>query len=100
MWATSPSFPEAAMATTEEIERRLEVVEATWRAIFRTAPGGLIMLQGGVLAPGKEGFPSEKMTGGIGMEAQPGPKKATPPGRTPPMTSEIATQLDSLAERL
>src|SRR5882724_11037269 len=100
MWATSPSFPEAAMATTEEIERRLEVAEATLQTMLCTVTADLIMFQGAVLALREEGVLTERMIDRIAIDARIRLQKYDTPALSPPMTSEIATQLDSLAERL
>ena len=97
---TSPKLAEAPMASTEKLERRLDVAETTLRAMFCTVTADLIMFQAAVTALREEGVLTEKMIDRIAIDAQIRLKQYDTPALAPPMVTEIATHLDSLAERL
>lgn len=88
------------MTSSEEIERRLEATEATLQAMFCTVTADLIMFQAAVTALREEGVLTEKMIDRIAINAQFRLKQYDTPALAPPMVTEIATQLDSLAEKL
>lgn len=88
------------MATHEEIERRLETAETTLQAMFCTVTADLIMFQAAVTALREEGVLTMKMVDRMAIEAQLRLQRYDTPALTAPMTSEIASQLDGLAERL
>ena len=88
------------MATSEELERRVEAAEATLQAMFCTVTADLIMFQAAVTALREEGVLTEKMVDRMAIDAQVRLQQYDSPALSPPMTSEIASQLDGLAERL
>ena len=88
------------MVTSEELERRVEAAEATLQAMFCTVTADLIMFQAAVTALREEGVLTEKMVDRMAIDAQLRLQQYDSPALSPPITSEIASQLDGLAERL
>jgi hypothetical protein len=88
------------MATSEELERRLEAAETTLQVMFCTVTADLIMFQAAVKALREEGVLTMKMVDRMVIDAQLRLQQYDSPALSPPMTSEIASQLDGLAERL
>ena len=88
------------MANAEEIERRLEAAETTLQAMFCTVTADLIMFQAAVMALREEGILTETMIDRIAIDAQLRLQQYDSPALSPPLVSEIATQLDGLSERL
>jgi hypothetical protein len=88
------------MASSEEIERRLEATEATLQAMFCTVTADLIMFQAAVTALREEGVLTEKMIDRMAIDAQIWLQQYDTPVLSAPMATQIATQLDGLVERL
>jgi len=88
------------MASSEEIERRLEATEATLQAMFCTVTADLIMFQAAIAALREEGVLTERMVDRMTIDAQVRLQQFDSPAVTASVATEIATQLDSLAERL
>jgi hypothetical protein len=88
------------MAQIEELERRLEEAETMLQAMFCTVTADLIMFQAAVTALREEGVLTEKMVDRMAIDAQIRLQQFDNPTLSPPVVSEIAAQLDGLAERL
>jgi hypothetical protein len=88
------------MAGIEEMEDRLQTAEATLQAMFCTVTADLIMFQAAVTALREEGILTDKIIDRMAIDAQLRLQQYENPALSRPMVSEIATQLDGLAERL
>src|SRR5690242_11670729 len=88
------------MATTQELERRLDATEATWEAMFCTVTADLIMFQAAVTPPRQEGSLTAKMAYQMVIDAQRLLRQYDTPALNASMTVEIASQVDGLAKRL
>ena len=88
------------MSQIEDFQRRLEDAEATLQAMFCTVTADLVMFQAAVTALHEEGVLTERMIDRMVINAQLRLKESDSPALTPAVVSEIASQLDSLAERL
>src|SRR5262249_16372885 len=88
------------MVQIEDFQRRLEDAEATLQAMFCTVTADLGMFQAAVTALHEEAGLTERMIDRMVINAQLRLKEADSPALTPAIVSEIASQLDSLAERL
>ena len=88
------------MASSEDIERRLEATEATLQAMFCTVTADLIMFQAAVMALREEGVLTERMVERMTIDAQIRLQQYDSSALSAPMVTEIAAQLDGLAERL
>src|SRR5262245_1238271 len=88
------------MAQIEDLQRRLEDAEATLQAMFCTVTADLVMFQAAITALHEEGVLTERMIDRMVINAQLRLKDSDSPALTPAVVSEIASQLDGLAERL
>jgi hypothetical protein len=88
------------MAQIEDFQRRLEDAEATLQAMFCTVTADLVMFQAAIAALHEEGVLTERMIDRMVINAQLRLKESDSPALTPAVVSEIAAQLDNLAERL
>jgi hypothetical protein len=88
------------MDSTEELARRLKVAETALQAMFCAVTADMIMFHAAVTALREEGVLTEKMIDRIAIDAQIRLKQYDTPILAPPMVTQIATRLDSLAERL
>jgi hypothetical protein len=88
------------MVGIEEMEDRLQTAEATLQTIFCTVTADLIMFQAAVTALREEGILTDKIIDRMAIDAQLRLQQYESLALSEPMVSEIATQLDGLAERL
>src|SRR5258705_10881060 len=88
------------MADLEELERRIENAETTLQAMFCTVTADLIMFQAAVTALREDGVLTEKMVDRMAIDAQLRLQQYDGPALSPTIISEIASQLDGLAEWL
>jgi hypothetical protein len=88
------------MAKIEELEQRIDDAEATLQAMFCTITADLIMFQAAVTALREEGVLTERMIDRMAIDAQVRLQQFDTPALGAPAISEIAVQLDGLAERL
>jgi len=91
---------EATMSDVEEIERRLAATESILQGMFCTVTADLIMFQAAIAALREEGVLTEKMVDRMAIDAQIRLQQYDRPMLDPLVVSEIASQLDNLAERL
>jgi hypothetical protein len=88
------------MISMEDVQARLEAAEATVQEMFCAVTADLILFQAAVAALREEGILTEKMIDRIAIDAQYRLQQFDAPALSPLMMSDIATQLDGLAERL
>ncbi|QEX16784.1 hypothetical protein FRZ44_20790 [Hypericibacter terrae] len=88
------------MAKIEELEQRIDDAESTLQAMFCTITADLIMFQAAVSALREEGVLTARMIDRMAIDAQIRLQQYDSPALGAPAISEIAAQLDGLAEQL
>ncbi len=88
------------MAKIEELEQRIDDAESTLQVMFCTITADLIMFQAAVTALREEGVLTERMIDRMTIDAQLRLQRYDSPALGTLAISEIAAQLDGLAERL
>jgi hypothetical protein len=88
------------MAQSEEIETKQHVSGTTLQQMFCTVTAELIIFHAAVAALREEGVLTTKMVDRIAIYAQQRLQEMKTEGLSPPLASEIGSQLDGLAEQL
>ncbi|MGH6881532.1 hypothetical protein [Hypericibacter sp.] len=88
------------MSKIEELEQRIADAESTLQTMFCTITADLIMFQAAVTALREEGVLTARMIDRMAIDAQVRLQQYDSPALGTLAVSEIAAQLDGLAERL